>query len=196
MKKKVFKIITSAIMLIAPIGLMAQHLEYKGIPIDGKIEKFVEKLEQSFGYKTYNKSMGYEYSMSGIEQNCDFTIYVRSSPLSKTTYNIQLVSSELTEWNRVKSLYETICKEISKKYYLESKTEKFVSPYKDGDGFEIQAFNLDKAIYESFFKNKYGRVTVFIRKSFSSEKALAISVSYIDNANEIIDEKEEDSFRF
>lgn len=194
MKKNVLKIITTAIMLIAPIGLMAQHLEYKGIPIDGKIEKFAEKLEQSFGYDNYKLvNTGCDWSMAGVEYGNRFDVYVYSSPLTHTTYQV-ILTIDIKDWAKAKSLYMEIRKDLDKKYTLDSRSESFERPYYDGDGFEIQAFNLWKAQYSSYYKNKYGRVNLYIMQGYKDE--VSLNIAYIDNANEIIDEKEEDSFRF
>lgn len=181
-KRKDFmkKLFLSIGLMIMSLCVMAQtessHLTFRGIPIDGNINAFVSKLEAK-GYEK-KKSIENGYIMEGSFMGRTCELYVFCSPTSRLATKVTAYYPKDNSWSSIKSDYEACKEQYTKKYGKPTDTfEFFMDPYYEGDGFELQAIRLEKAVYCSFWKSSEG---IILLKISEYEQ---ISISYEDAQN-------------
>lgn len=162
------------------------HLEFKGIPINGKLDEFVKKLEAQ-GYKM-TESLDNIIMMEGQFTGKDATILIISTKKSKTVWKVVVKFSEQSSWSSLKSDYFYYKEMFVKKYGSPTKKYEFFSnPYYEGDGYELSALRSEKCHYISAFETKSGVVYLEISKY----KKIEISYEDESNSNIMNREKEE-----
>lgn len=175
------------VCLIAVISSFAQssHLEFKNIPIDGKLSDFVSKLEkEGFVFKKYARD--YVAVMEGVFAGNYATIYILATPESKIVWKVTAGYNEKESWNSLKSDYLEIRSLYTTKYGAPEHFEFFSKPYYEGDGYELQALRKEKCTYASFYSLPLGTVVVEITQFCK------VQVGYEDKSNYEIKKKEEE----
>ena len=162
------------------------HLEFKGIPINGKIDNFVNKLETQ-GFRITEK-LDDIVMMKGQFTGKDATIYIISTKKSKTVWKVVVEFSEQSSWFSLKSDYNYYKEMFVKKYGIPTDNYEFFSkPYYEGDGYELSALRNGKCHYISAFETKSGVVYLEISKF----KKIKINYEDETNSNIMNREKEE-----
>lgn len=159
------------------------HLEFKGIPITGKIDNFVKKLqEQGF---TLDKRQGNSAIMNGQFAGKDAEIYVFGTKKTGTVWKVVVYLPKRTTWYSIKSEYEFYKDMYERKYGTPEHSYTFFSdPYYEGDGYEMQAVKLEKCTYFSSFHVSNGEIYIEI------SKFQQIKLAYEDAANTVIMDSE------
>ena len=161
------------------------HIEFKGIPLNGKLDDFVKKLETQ-GYKV-TESLDNVIMMDGQFTGKDATILVISTKKSKTVWKVVVKFSEMSSWSSLKSDYYYYKEMFVKKYGSPTrKFEFFSKPYYEGDGYELSALRNEKCYYLSAFETNSGVVYLEI------SKYKRIEISYEDDANSHIMNREKE----
>lgn len=166
------------LFLITTITTFSQeHIKFMGIPIDGSIISFVEKLKTK-GLVVKNKENGV-YVLSGKFASYDNAeIFVFSTPKTNIVFKVVVYLPEKKTWSSIKSQYSDMVDLYSQKYALTAHFEYFMSPYYEGDSYEEQAVKLEKAIWSSFFKCDGGAIAVEI------SKYMQLKIAYEDEINQ------------
>lgn len=137
------------------------HIEFKGIPVNGSKESFLENL----------KIKGFEFveddddtiTLTGKFANMDCSLIVLLSPISKIIYKVVLYGPEATEWYELKSQYESLKNTYKAKYGKpEHDLEGFTDPYYEGDGNEILAARSEHVIFSAYWHTPSGVISVRI----------------------------------
>lgn len=154
------------------------HAKFKGVPIDGSINQFVEKLKlQGFSFREDNGSY---VSMTGDfagEENCMIGIYC--TPVSRIVCSVSvIVTPDRDSWRSVKGKYNFFKGQFVNKYGEPFRCkEEFERPYYEGDGYELQGVSKKKCNYYSEFRIPFCTMSVKI-----SDGAFII-ISYEDGIN-------------
>ena len=185
--KKILFLTFFFLMAISSFAQESQHLEFKGVPLDGKLSSFVSKLEKkSFTFKEYARD--YVAVMKGGFAVDYVTIYIFATPKSKIVWKVAVNYNEKESWSSLKSDYYDMKELFTKKYGEPNKHYEFFSkPYYEGDGYELQALRKEKCHYISFYDLPVGSVVVEISQ-FGH-----IQIGYEDNINYELKKKEEES---
>lgn len=185
--KKVLFLTICFLMAISSFAQESQHLEFKGVPLDGKLSDFISKLEKkSFVLKEYARD--YVAVMKGNFAGDYVTIYVLATPKSKIVWKVAVNYNDQESWSSLKSDYYDMKGLFTKKYGEPNKHYEFFSkPYYEGDGYELQALRKEKCRYISFYDLPVGGVVVEISQ-FGH-----IQIGYEDNINYELKKKEEES---
>lgn len=159
------------------------HMEFKGIPLTGKIDNFVKKLQEQ-GY-TLEKNKGNSAIMSGQFTGKDAEVYVFSTKKSNTVWKVVIYLPKQTSWYSIKAQYEYYAEMYGKKYGTPAHTFAFFSdPYYEGDGYEMQAVRNKKCHYFSSYHTAEGVISVEISE-FEQVK-----IVYEDDANTVLMDSE------
>lgn len=162
-----------------------EHLSFKGVPIDGKIDNVVILLEK-MGY-TKDDVYGNVVVMQGLYEGERVEIYVFSTPISRIAYQIVVCYPETHSWQLLKSRYSNTVKQFVQRYGIPSDhSELFLSPFYEGDGYEIEAVKDEKCKYASYFKAKNGYVDIRI------SKLCHVNITFIDDKNADIYKQEKE----
>lgn len=160
-------------------------IKFKGIPVSGHISNMVEELKkQGYTLKELNNTSAL---LNGkfANETCDIIVYATAT--SKQVYSILVVFGKQSSWYSLKSEYLRIKNMVKDKYNVSpDATEKFYSPYYEGDGYEMQALSRDKCAYFSTFDIDNDKIGVYILTN-------KVLLNYENSANKLLDKREEDS---
>lgn len=181
------KLCTLFISLMFSVAIFAQnHLEFRGIPIDGHIDDFVRKMK-AIGYVEGERTSS-AVLMTGDFANHSVSIGILTTPKSHKVYTIAISFEKQSSWSSIKSRYFDFKELYTSKYGKPSKViERFKDPYYEGDGYEMQALKLDKCTYASIFDLPNGKVYLGMGSDTT------VSLFYVDSINDALNESEEKS---
>ena len=167
-------ITTSIVILTFFISVSAQndHMEitkmFGGFTITGTVDSFKEQRESYF-------SMGiYSVVETNNDINCTLIkgIYMGKpecliglfcTPISNIIYKVAIDFESWDSWSLVDMSYKTLRKYIEEEYGSPTYTkEYFLAPYKNGDGYELEAFHLQKASYITLWTTDKGNIVLRI----------------------------------
>lgn len=158
------------------------HLRFNGIPITGSLNNVQNKLTAK-GFRFARKE-GDAVEMVGKFANEKCSIVLYATPKTKTIYQIIVDYGKGDSWGLLKSHYLQLKKLLKEKYNVQPfSVEKFIDPYYEGDGYELQATRCSKCLYLSRFTLNNGEITLFI----SDERVL---ISYQDKKGNELNEQE------
>lgn len=187
------RLITFLLIVFNTLLLSAQsHITFKGIPVDGHVSAFVEKMEK-IGYTLYDK---YEsgYVMRGSFTGKDATIYVMITPKTKTVWKVcATIDKKENNWETLKNKYLEYKQNYINKYgEPEHEFHFFMSPYSEGDGKEIQAIEEDKCCYACYFRLEGGTIRVNISNfktiDLGYEDAINVKILEAEHSSMIYDD--------
>ncbi len=157
-----------------------EHLEFMGIPIDGPLETFVEKLE-SKGLKR-GTDLETAFLMEGnFAGYSDCSIYIYSS--GRDDYVYMVAASIIgTTWNTLSSCYFYLKNMLSQKYGVPSQhVETFESMQQPtSDTERMYYLQLNKCNYETVFSLPNGSISL---KIMYVPGASSVLLMYIDAEN-------------
>lgn len=180
------------IALMMPIALFAQnHLEFRGVPIDGHRDKFVAEMKKLGYQEVYRNETG--VAMEGTFTNKDAKLLILATVKSKTVWKVAAQIDEDASWSQLKSDYYEYVKLYKTKYGEPfDHFEFFSSPYYEGDGYELQALRNDKCTYSSFFATEKGILSVSIissgRLSLVYEDKINTSLMNTEKESSVLDD--------
>lgn len=147
-----------AVMLMSTTFFAQEHLDFRGVPIDGHIDAFVSQMER-LGY-TVDKRIDNSAIMNGKFTGRDVELYIFSSPKTNTVWKVVLYFDK-GSWSSLKSSYFEYKGLYTQKYGKPTSSYEFFSdPYYEGDGYELQALRKEKCHYLSIYKLEIGSIAV------------------------------------
>ena len=150
-------------MLLSLSVFSQEHLDFRGIPIDGHIDNFIAKMK-TLGYTISSKD-DVSAIMKGKFTNRDADIFILATPQTKTVFKVFVDFEKESSWSTLKNNYFDYKELYIKKYgETEHAYEFFSKPYYEGDGYELQALTKEKCTYATFFKTQNGIVVVELTK--------------------------------
>ena len=90
-------------MAVATIMMAQEHLEFKGISINGSTSDFVSKLKGKGFTQVYNS--GFNYALEGKFTEQSVTVYVLGSVKTGTVWKVAVQFEKETSWYSIKSQY-------------------------------------------------------------------------------------------
>ncbi len=160
-----------------------EHMAFKNIPMDCKLESYVSKLETQ-GYTLITIQDNGAILSGSFAGKDDCTILVLCTSSSKMVWKVGVLLPENNSWSSLKSEYKTFKESYTTKYGKPQSYEYFSDPYYDGDGYELQAVRLGKCTYVSFYHTELGSISLKI------DDDECISIMYEDGINANIWEEE------
>ena len=182
------KLLLSLLVMSFSLTAFAQeHMTFKGVPIDGNVSDFVNKLvEKGLTVSKYDGLVGdpsvrvMNGTFAGI-QNCD--IIILSVPSTKIVCKVSVTTPNSKSWDDVLYEYNTLKKSLLEKYSNGevNKYEYFVDPYSLGDGYELQALYKEKCKYYTSIMIPQGAIAIYMTTATYGEAHTAIH--YEDKIN-------------
>ncbi len=157
------------LIILAALSVAAyaqsEHLTFKGVPIDGTLAEYTEKMQE--------KGFHYLYSENGLTiLQGDFAGYKNCQIAVSTLDNMDLVSTIAViftthdTWGNLYGNYANLKEMLSEKYGRPSMVvEKFQSSYVDDDSRKMYEVGMDRCKYYSIFKTKLGTIELSINKA-------------------------------
>ncbi len=181
------KFIIIIIALLDVLTIVAQeHMEFKGIPMDGTSYYFANKLIGK-GY-SFDTNIKNTYILRGDFTGENAEIYVFGTKKTGTTWKVSVFfeGAYSYSWKYLKIFYERYVNLYITKYGTPTQHNEFFSyPYQEGDGDELEAIQKGKCFYNTLFELKNGIISIRIMET-------GLTISYEDRINSIIFEKEKE----
>lgn len=162
-----------------------EHLMFMQTLMEGTLDVFVGKM-QAKGFELLGTEGGMTV-MKGLFMGRDCTITIGSTTKSSSVYAVNVLFSReygLDEWYSIKADYRRISSAFREKYGTPTdELEKFIYPYKEGDGLEIEALYRRKCWYVSRWKRPEGKIMVSMVNN-------RICINYEDKKNALLEQEE------
>lgn len=163
-----------------------KHLLFKQFPITGDVNTLIQALCSS-GYRL-EEPYSYTYHAAALigpfAGNNDCSVLVVGTPKTHQAYAVMVYLQEHHVWHTIKSQYEQIKQQLTKKYGKPESYEYFLDPYYEGDGSELTALYSDHCTWSSYFKTTNGTISVSMTNNYK------VLIVYRDKINEEIREQE------
>lgn len=182
MKKIYITIIFSLLALSNIAQNTNEHMLFKGIPINGTLESFIEKMQEK-DFTLINKNNSSAMMEGTFAGYNDCKIFINPSIITKQITNILVIFPPNRTWTFTNYTYEHLKQMLTKKYGEPSLcNEKFLTntqPTNDEEKFK--ALTKQKCFYTTFFNTELG----FINLEISYDDAIGAftKLIYIDSAN-------------
>lgn len=189
--KKLLLLITTLLSIVVLNAQTSEHLTFQGIPIDGNITEFTEKMNAN-GFVTV-KTIDNGIRMEGRFANMECEVYVLTTPKTKKVYKVVLYAPKDEIWSSLKSNYEKFQNLFTTKYGKPyNHFEFFSDPYIEGDGYETQALNKEKCTYFSLWKQETGNIgltiSTYCQLEFGYEDNINIKLAQKEREDQILDD--------
>lgn len=160
----------------------SEHLKFKGIPIDGTPERFVDQLMVK-GYGNHTIRNGMHIVQGPFAGFSDARVYVVAT--NNVVFSASVYVDFSDRWPEVKSAYLRVKDALTNKYNVKPKSVEVFPKYpSEGSGLEFIAFRDKHAQYESDFEVPYGIIRLMIVR-FESTDGFNLLIAYYDTANSL-----------
>ena len=163
------------------------HFKFKGIPINGKLNEFVSKLEKK-GFVVL-KTTEIDAILSGRFTGEAVHIFVQAG--SKNVYGVTVMYTEKPTWMSIKAQYFRVKSMLTSKYGdpIES-VEQFDSPDYEESGLELFGLSEGKCTYMANFgsKEKNGMIRISISPEANLVLNYADAINYLSISKEAQDD--------
>lgn len=166
--KKIITLIFVLALLLTNNNIYGQ--EFLGIKVDGKLSEVVAK----FKLKGFKVSSPDELSpiLVGKAGVSNVEVIILSSPISKTVFKIAVYLPKHNDWESIKSEYEDYLETLTAKYGTPTNSFNFFSsPYKEGEGDEMNAITMEKCTYSAYWENVSIKISEYKQVSVAYENA-------------------------
>jgi hypothetical protein len=180
--KTFFLTITFALTTIFSIAQTSEHLSFKGVQIDGKLDEYVSKMKQNgFTHLGTEKGIAILNGDFAGYKNCNVGVSTLSS--NDLVYKISVLLPEQDKWSGLSSNYFELKKMLIEKYgNPKDVVEKFDgnSEPKD-DKSKMYQVMFDRCKYYSIWKTEKGEIQLSIDRSDAS--SCNVKLLYVDKIN-------------
>jgi len=185
MKKTVF-----AICLLLVTLFSAQSQVFNGVKIDGNVQTVISQFKaKGFILNTPTGVLDNIKIMKGMLSGQVVELVIISTPKTKLAAKVVVYLPEQKSWYSLKSSYNKYLELLTQKYGNPSQTiETWTNPYYEGDGYELQALENEKAIYKTLW-NRINNLNILLE--ISKYKEIHISYENDKNMDLAMEEKNE-----
>jgi len=187
--KKLMSFLFTGVLFISFFNAQELHLTFKGVPIDGKLNEYVVKMQNS-GFQLISKENGLALLKGDFASYKDCIIGVATLKNKDLVNKVLVIFPERDTWSRLYSNYSSLKQLLSEKYGEPSQTvEKFDSysePKDDQDRMYYVQF--DKYKYYSIFTTEKGNIELSIEHN--GVTSCFVKLAYFDKINGQIIENE------
>jgi hypothetical protein len=182
--KKILILIT--LLLISSFSLFAQktneHLKFKGIPIDGTLQGYVQKMK-SVGFTPIQQGDGFTFLHGDFAGYKNCTIGVATMKGKNLVNKITVIFPENNIWSDLYDTYSILKSMLTEKYGEPANCiEKFQSEYEPkDDNTKITEVQLDRCRYITQYSPKQGDIELSI--SHTDVTSCYVILSYFDRIN-------------
>lgn len=175
------KLIICLIAILAVASVSAkEHLSFKGIPIQGTMLSFCQKLKAK-GFKEISKDKN-ETWLKGDFTGKEATIAVEASDDGKNVYNIDVMFESSREWKVLETTYNHFKDLYTKKYGEPSYSEEYNPAQGQSNILLLGALNDGKVSYSSTWELPGGEIFLTIVKSTGIYEGF-VGIKYTDTQN-------------
>ncbi len=178
------KILLVAIAFLFSVSLNAQtteeHMKFKGIPIDGTLTDFTQKMKQKgFSYKGTEDGMALFEGEFAATKGCTIIAVAKSN---NVVHKVAVVFPDCDTWSCLSNKYESLKDMLTQKYgEPDFKIERFDNNYIRDDGDRYYNVRTDRCKYAASWITEEGEIDLDI--SHSGYLSCFVRLIYIDGIN-------------
>lgn len=183
------RILSIIILAMTSFICMAQeHMTFKGIPIDGDLNSFVDKLEE-LGF-SLDREFDDTVLTGEFAGKSDCKIIICSTKLTNTVCQVGVAFPDQTSWIALKIEYDELLRLFTQKYGKPYQSQRyFDKPFYDGCGNEVRAVDNLKCHWSDLFSTDQGRITLTLSPG-SRVGYGCVVIFYHDKINMLLNDKE------
>jgi len=180
MKKTLFFVI--AILLSASLNAQnaAEHMKFKGIPIDGTLTDFTQKMKQKgFIYKGIEDGMALFEGEFAATKGCTVIAVAKST---NVVHKVGVAFPDCDTWSCLSNKYESLKDMLTQKYGEPSfNVERFDDRYVSDDNDRYYNVRTDRCKYATSWVTEEGEIDLDI--THSGYTSCFVRLIYIDGTN-------------
>jgi hypothetical protein len=153
-----------------------EHMTFKGIPMQGPLNTFVQKLKGK-GY-THVKTTKEGALLSGkfaTYDDCQVFVYAEEN----NVFSVAVKFPEEETWNAITNRYYSLKDMLTEKYGTPESIERFSDRDPGSDFLRFHAILNDECTYTSNFKTQNGSILLTMIKV--DYRTASVVINYIDN---------------
>jgi hypothetical protein len=170
--------LTIVLLILTTTSLLGQ--EFLGVKVDGKKDAAIAVFKsKGFILKSDKDNSAV---LNGTAGGKKVELFIHYTPISKLVWGFFVFLPEKTSWYSLKAEYQEYLDLLTEKYgEPKDKYNFFSTPYDEGDGYELQAVELEKCSYSAFWEKYY---------SIKITKWKQVKIAYENEINSALDDKE------
>lgn len=182
MKKTILTLITTLFVLTSFAQTESPHLLFKGVPIDGTLNQYVQKMKQK-GFDYLGTKDGVVLLQGDFAAYKGCVIGVATLKQKDLVSKISVIFPERDTWRELSSNYYSLKEMLTEKYGEPADvTEKFQSYSEpDDDNSRMHEVRMDRCKFITTFKTPKGEIQLTI--SHESISSCFVVLSYFDKIN-------------
>lgn len=179
------KLFLCAVLALCSLALSAQHLAFKGIPIEGSAAAFASALQDK-GFVSEGRA-GDTYvlrgSFAGVE---DCRVVVYASKGGKAYKVVATFPAHSDSWESLKREYDNLCETYHQKYGTPTNTKRFFKA--TGSAHALTEVQSGQCHFMSLWKMKEGEIEVSISDLCAVVMSYQDALSTKAKETEVIDD--------
>lgn len=190
MKKLICLLLLCLLPSLAYAQRGAQHLTFMGIPIDGQLSTFVEKMKQrGFSLRDIGSGAATLRGTFAGYSNCE--VMVVATPRSKRVHTVLVSFGVEHSWESLHDKYMELKVRLSGKYNKTYSIEEFPWGEPETNYGKLEAAKMGMINYVSSYSSDLGTIILNVRNA-KNEKATYVTLTYVDRVNGSIKEGYDD----
>ena len=178
MKHFIFTILMSAIVAVS--SAQTTHMKFKGIPMEGTLNSFVQKLkDKGFTYLGHQDGMALLKGEFAATKGCTVGV-ARFSDRDQVNL-VAVIFPEEETWNGITKSYYGLKDMLTEKYGNPESIEEFSDREPSDDFLKFHALLRDECNFISEFACEGGKIQLTMKKQ--DYNSAAVILRYIDKAN-------------
>lgn len=180
MKKILLVVITLLLSLSLNAQTTEEHMKFKGIPIDGTLIDFTQKMKQKgFSYKGMEDGMALFEGEFAATKGCTIIAVAKST---NVVHKVAVVFPDCDTWSCLFNKYESLKDMLVQKYGKPaSSVEKFDIKYVDDDMSKFYCVKFDQCKYATTWITEKGEIDLDI--THDGMDSCFVRLIYFDGLN-------------
>lgn len=179
---KKLSILFFAILMVMSVNAQNEHLKFKGVPMDGTLNSFVDKLK--------TKGLNYEGTHEGVAMlSGDFAgyksclIYALAPEPRKVVSKAGVIFPEMEKWEDLEKAYMILKSMLTTKYGEPKDVVEEFQGYStpDSDISKLHALRYDRCKYSTSYETPQGKIVLSL--SQRNNMSCFVVLEYYDEIN-------------
>lgn len=181
MKRILSLLLLILLPLVASAQAKSEHLSFMGIPLDGKVAPFIEKLKAKGLTYVGNVDNGVDALEGSFLGHSDCRILVHSMPKTGLVYAVSVLMKKQNSWEAVEAQYKSVKHALREQYgEPSSSAERFTDGDVGSDVEKMEAAAKGKSYYFTSYKLAQGVITLRVH---AKEQSAFCVLIYADTIN-------------
>lgn len=168
------------LLLSALCGYAQEHLSFKGIPIEGSLTAFGQKLKTK-GFVETGMLVGNSRLFKGPFTGRQATVHITATDDGKDVFSVTVLLPESDEWNNLVSSYRNFKDLYTEKYGNPATCEENTPSRYDSNSANMYDLSQGRVSYYSVFKVSGGVIRISIENARRYKGQ--VTISYLDEQN-------------